>query len=197
VRAYPPRLIQIIAGNAPGVSVLSVINGALTKSVSLFKLPSNDLFTATAVLRSLATVAPGHPVTRSFSAAYWRGGDDESLLFRPQFFDKIIAWGGDSTIKSAVKHLGPGFELVSFDPKTSMSLIGKEAFTDEFTLEEAAAEAAIDATFFNQFMCAASRYIYIEASVDDADRLLRSPPARDGRRAALLVAVGAQRRQGA
>jgi acyl-CoA reductase-like NAD-dependent aldehyde dehydrogenase len=172
VRAYSPRLVQIIAGNAPGVSVLSVINGAITKSVSLFKLPSNDLFTATAVLRSLAAVAPGHPVTRSFSAAYWRGGDDavEGILFRPQFFDKVVAWGGESTIKSAVKYLGPGFELVSFDPKTSMSLIGKEAFTDEFTLEEAAAEAAIDATFFNQFMCAATRFIYLEASVDEADR---------------------------
>ena len=69
---------------------------AVTKSVSLFKLPSNDLFTAPALLRGLSAVAPGHPLEQSFAAVYWRGGDAavESVLLRPQFFDKLIVWGG-------------------------------------------------------------------------------------------------------
>jgi len=77
VRAFPPRLVHIVAGNAPGVSALSVIRGALVKGVNLLKLPSNDLFTATAILRAIAAVAPGHPINQSFSAVYWRGGDAE------------------------------------------------------------------------------------------------------------------------
>ena len=110
VRAFPPRLIHIIAGNAPGVAAVSVMRGALTKGVHLLKLPSNDLFSATAILRAMAAVAPDHPMTRSFSAAYWRGGDAkvEGVLFRPQFFDKLVAWGGESTIRSAKQYIGPG-----------------------------------------------------------------------------------------
>ncbi|MFK0288083.1 acyl-CoA reductase [Streptomyces sp. NPDC090499] len=171
-RAFPPRLVHVIAGNAPGVAAMSVVRGALTKGVNLLKLPSNDLFTATAILRTMAGVAPGHPVVRSFSAVYWRGGDDavESVLFRPQFFDKLVAWGGEATIRGALRYVGPGFELVSFDPKTSISLIGQEAFASPRTLAEAADAGASDATFFNQQACVASRFQFVEGSVDDADR---------------------------
>jgi hypothetical protein len=171
-RAYPPRLVHIIAGNAPGVAAMSVVRGALTKGVNLLKLPSNDLFTATAILRTMASVAPGHPVVRSFSAAYWRGGEEavESVLFRPQFFDKLVAWGGESTIRGALRYVGPGFELVSFDPKTSISLIGREAFASPESLAAAAEAGAADATFFNQQACVASRFQFVEGSPEDADR---------------------------
>ncbi|MET7688968.1 acyl-CoA reductase [Streptomyces sp. NPDC005483] len=171
-RAFPPRLVHIIAGNAPGVAAMSVVRGALTKGVNLLKLPSNDLFTATAILRTMAAVAPGHPVVRSFSAAYWRGGDQsvESVLFRPQFFDKLVAWGGEATIRGALKYVGPGFELVSFDPKTSISLIGREAFASDEALAHAADAGAADATFFNQQACVASRFQFVEGSPEDADR---------------------------
>ncbi|MEU1189025.1 acyl-CoA reductase [Streptomyces sp. NPDC005859] len=172
VRAFPPRLVHVIAGNAPGVAAMSVVRGALTKGVNLLKLPSNDLFTATAILRTMAAVAPGHPVVRSFSAVYWRGGDEtvESVLFRPQFFDKLVAWGGEETIRGALRYVGPGFELVSFDPKTSISLIGREAFASPETLARAAEAGAADATFFNQQACVASRFQFVEGIWADADR---------------------------
>lgn len=172
IRAFPPRLIHIVAGNAPGVSAQTVLRGALTKGVNLLKLPSNDLFTAPAILRGLAAVAPGHPLTRSFSAVYWRGGDAsvEGTLFRPQFFDKIVAWGGEASIRSAVKYLGPGFELVSFDPKTSISLIGREAFASSESLADVAERAAFDATLMNQQACASSRFQFVEGSVEEVDR---------------------------
>jgi len=171
-RAFPPRLIHVIAGNAPGVAAVSVLRGALTKGVHLLKLPSNDLYSATAILRAMAAVAPDHPVTRSFSAAYWRGGDAkvEGLLFRPQFFDKLVAWGGESTIKSAKQYIGPGFELVAFDPKTSISLIGREAFESDAVLADVAERAAADATIMNQQACASSRVQFVEGSVEQVDR---------------------------
>jgi hypothetical protein len=172
VRAFPPRLLHIIAGNAPGVAAQTVIRGALTKGVHLIKIPSNDLFTATAILRGLSAVAPGHPLAKSFSAVYWRGGDVqvEGRLFRAQYFDKLVAWGGESTIRTAQKYIGPGFELVSFDPKTSISMIGREVFDSEETLADAAERAAIDATVMNQQACVSSRVQFIEGSVEQIDR---------------------------
>jgi hypothetical protein len=172
IRAFPPRLIHVIAGNAPGVAAMTVMRGALTKGVHLIKLPSNDLYSATAILRTLAAVAPNHPVTRSFSAAYWRGGDAavEGVLFRPQFFDKLVAWGGEGTIRSAKEYVGPGFELVAFDPKTSISLIGREAFESDAALADVADRAAADATIMNQQACASSRVQYVEGTAEQVDR---------------------------
>lgn len=192
IRAFPPRLLHIVAGNAPGVSALSVIRGALTKGVNLLKLPSNDLFTATAILRAMATVAPGHPVTRSFSAAYWRGGDDqvEGTLFRPQYFDKLVAWGGESTLRSAQKYVGPGFELVAFDPKTSISLVGREAFASPETLAEVAELAATDVTLMNQQACASSRFQFVEGSTEEVDRYCELLQARLGVERFTCSAVG-------
>ncbi len=171
LRAYPPRLVHVLAGNSPGPSAGTVVKAALTKGVHLLKMPSNDLYTAPAVLRTMAEIAPDHPVVRSFSAVYWRGGDEsvESVLFRPQFFDKLVAWGGEASIRSAVRYIGPGFELVTFDPKNSISLIGKEAFASPEALAEAADAAAADATIFNQASCVASRVMFIEGDEDDAD----------------------------
>jgi hypothetical protein len=171
-RAYPARLIHVLAGNVPDVAAITIIRGALTKGVHLLKMPSNDLLAATAILRALTAAAPGHPVTRSFSAVYWKGGDQavEGILCRPQFFDKLIAWGGESAIKNAVQYVGPGFELVSFDPKNSISMIGREAFASDETLAEVADRGAADAAVYNQEGCIASRFQYVEGDLDDVDR---------------------------
>src|SRR3546814_20656649 len=109
-------------------------------------MPSNDMFNATALLRTMDDVGPNHPTTRSFSAAYWRGGDAslESHIFRSQYYDKLVVWGGDAAVRHAMKYAAPGFEIVSFDPKVSISLVGREAFQSPDTITAAAAAAAAD-----------------------------------------------------
>lgn len=186
VRAYPTRIVHVMAGNAPAVASMTIVRGALMKGVHLLKMPSNDLLTATAILRCMAKAAPGHPINRAFSAVYWRGGDTsvESVLFRPQFFDKLVAWGGDAAIRNAAKFLGPGLELISFDPKNSISLIGREIFESDETIAEAAEQAAAAATPWNQEACASSRYQFIEGDEADVDRFCEQ----------LQVALGRERR---
>jgi hypothetical protein len=172
VRAFPPRLVHIMAGNGAAAAAMSIVRGALTKGVNLLKLPSNDLCTATAILRTMIDIDPRHPTARSFSAVYWRGGDAgvESLLYRPQYFDKLVAWGGEDTIRHALRYVGPGFELVAFDPKVSISMIGREAFGDDETLRRTVALAATDAALLNQEACAASRHQFVEGDIDQVDR---------------------------
>ena len=198
IRAFPPRMIHILAGNSPGVSALTIVRGALTKGVHLMKIPSNDLFTATALLRGLAAVAPGHALTRSFIAVYWRGGDEgvESRLFRPQFFDKLSAWGGEAALRSAKAYIGPGFELIAFDPKTSISMIGREAFASDECLAVVADLAATDVTLFNQQACAASRVQFIEGSAEQVDRYCELLQERLGVERLFASACGAPPPQG-
>jgi hypothetical protein len=172
VRAVPTRVLHVLAGNGPGVAAKTIAWAALTKGAHLLKMPSNDLFSASAILRSMAAVAPDHPSVRSFSAVYWRGGDAsvENVLIRPQFFDKIVAWGGDAAVRNAAKYLGPGLELIAFDPKNSISMIGREVFASEDTLAAAAALAASDSAMMNQEACTAPRFHFVEGDAQDVDR---------------------------
>ncbi|MGE0408399.1 MAG: acyl-CoA reductase [Amphiplicatus sp.] len=171
-RAFPPRLVHILAGNTPGVAASSIASGALTKGVNLLKLPSNDLFTASAILRTMAAIDPEHPVLRSFSAVYWRGGDAgvENFLYRPQFFDKIVVWGGEGAVKNVVKYLGPGIQMIAFDPKVSISMVGREAHASDETLRKVAALAAEDVQLLDQEACGASRFQFVEGTPDEVDR---------------------------
>lgn len=186
VRAFGPRLIHVLPGNSPGVAVKSVAQGAMVKAVNLFKMSSADPFTMVAILRTMADIDPVHPIVRSMSAVYWRGGDDatEKALYRPQYFDKIVAWGGGDAINNVIKYLGPGFQLVSFDPKTSISMVGREAFADEETLTRVADLASADVMTLNQEACVASRFLYLEGSEADADRFGKALQQRIAERAA-------------
>jgi hypothetical protein len=192
IRAFPPRLVHMLAGNSPLGALTSIIDGAVVKAVNLYKMPSADPFTAVAVLRTMADIDPGHPVVRSISAVYWRGGDAsiESVLYRPQYFDKLVAWGGGPAIANAAKYVGPGFQLISFDPKTSIAVIGREAFTSEATLDEVAELLADDVMIYNQDACVAPRQVFVEASVDDVDRLAERLLSRLGVDRRLGSAVG-------
>lgn len=189
VRAFPPRIVHILAGNAPIVPPISIVRGALTKGVHLLKMPSNDMFTATALLRTMADVGPGHPVTRSFSAAYWRGGDAdiEGHVFRSQYYDKLVVWGGEAAVRHAMKYAAPGFEIISFDPKVSISLIGREALESPERIGEAASRSAADITAFNQDACSCARFQFVEGGTDAIDSYCE----------ALVDAMGRESRYGA
>ena len=186
VRAFAPRLIHVLPGNSPGVAVKSVAQGAMVKAVNLFKMSSADPFTMVAILRTMAQIDPDHAIVRSMSAVYWRGGDEsaEKVLYRPQYFDKIVAWGGGDAISNVVKYLGPGFQLVSFDPKTSISMVGREAFASDEALELAADLASADVMTLNQEACVASRYQFVEGDVAQVDRFCAALHRRIAARAA-------------
>jgi hypothetical protein len=185
VRAFAPRLIHVLPGNSPGVAVKSIAQGAMVKAINLFKMSSSDPFTTVAILRTMAEIDANHPIVKSMSAVYWRGGDEsvEQVLYRPQYFDKIVAWGGGDAIKNVVKYLGPGFQLVSFDPKTSISMVGRQAFDSEQSLNDAADRASADVMILNQEACVASRFIYVEGSHEQADQFSQRLQARIAERA--------------
>jgi hypothetical protein len=171
IRAFPPRMVHMLAGNAPAGCIASIAQGALVKAVNLFKMPSSDPFTTVAALRTMAEIDPKHPVVQSMSAIYWQGGDQaiERTIYRPQFFDKIVAWGGGPAIQNVIGYLGPGIQLISFDPKSSISMIGREVFASDETLADVVERVAADTTVFNQEACLASRFVFLEGERAQAE----------------------------
>ena len=168
VRAFGARALHVPAGNGGLVSAITIIRNAITRSDAIVKIPSNDPLTAVAIARTLADVAPGHPLTKHLAVAYWKGGDEaiEGALYRPEFVEKIIAWGGFASVKHVTKYVQPGLEMIALDPKRSATIIGPEAFEDEATLDEVAQRAACDIGMANQEACASARVIYVQCGTD-------------------------------
>ena len=170
VRAFGSRALHIPAGNGGLVSAITLIRSAITRSDAIVKAPSNDPLTAMAIARTLADVAPNHPLTKHLAVAYWKGGDTaiEDALYRPEHVEKIVAWGGFASVKHVTRYIQPGLELIALDPKRSATIIGEEAFADHATLEEVALRAACDIGVANQEACASARVIYVLSGTDAA-----------------------------
>lgn len=168
VRAFGARSLHIPAGNGGVVSAITIIRNAITRSDAIIKAPSNDPLTAMAIARTLADIAPNHPLTKHLSVAYWKGGDTriEEALYRPEHIEKMIAWGGFASVKHVTRYIQPGLELIALDPKNSATVIGPEAFESEEVMLEVAARAACDIGMANQEACASARVIYVLSGTD-------------------------------
>ncbi len=175
VRAFGARTVHVIPGNTSLVAITTIIANAVTRGDAIIKIPSNDPFFATAMVRAMIEMAPDHPLTRHVSVGYWKGGDEqvERALYDARNIEKIVAWGGFDSMRSIRQYLAPGIDLVALDPKISGSIIGAAAFESEATLQDAAAKAAFDIGHHNQGGCASCRTIYLEAGTD-ADGIARA-----------------------
>ena len=144
VRAFPPRMIHVLAGNSPRAASRRSRRARWSRRSTSSRCRRATRSPRVAMLRTMAEIDPDHPVVQSMSAVYWRGGDErvERTLYRPQYFDKIVAWGGGDAINNVIKYLGPGLQLVSFDPKTSISMIGPEGFASDEVIDDVAETAA-------------------------------------------------------
>lgn len=169
VRAFGARTVHIIAGNSPVVAAMTVMRNAVLRSDAIIKSPSNDPFTALAIARTMIDMAPDHPLTKHLSVAYWKGGDEtiERQIYQPHAIEKIIAWGGLASVKHVTKYVQPGLELVTLDPKRSVSIIGPEALKDDATRRDVARRVATDIGTFNQNGCACARVVYVMSGTDD------------------------------
>lgn len=169
VRAFGSRAVHIIAGNVPIVGVATIVRNALTRSDAIIKSPSNDPLTTTAIARTMIEMEPDHPLTKHLTVAYWKGGDEafEEQIYHPKNIEKIIAWGGFSSIKHISGYLQPGIDLITLDPKQSGTIIGAEAFVDDECMKIVAGKAALDVGTFNQEGCVNARVIYLLCGTDE------------------------------
>jgi hypothetical protein len=169
IRAFGSKTVTILAGNVPTVSAASLIRSCATRCDAIYKLPSNDPLTCTALIQTMIDMDPHHPLTRHSSVLYWKGGDVdfEKKFYHPENIEKIIAWGTFNSIRHISQYLQPGIDLITLDPKISISIIGREAFQDERSLDIVAQRGAIDVGAFNQEACINARIMYVQSGTDE------------------------------
>src|SRR6266542_4805665 len=170
IRALGTRNMHIIAGNVPNMAGITVIHTALTKGDCLIKVPSNDPFTAMAIVRTMIDLDPDHPVTKHVAVAYWKGGDVEveREIYRPSRIEKLTAWGGTASMRHIQQYLVPGIELIPMNPKWSCAIVGREALESDAGMREAEIGVAQMAGRINQTGCSSARVVYVECGSDEA-----------------------------
>jgi hypothetical protein len=141
---------------------------AITRNDAIVKVPSNDPLTMCAIARTMIDMAPDHPITKHLTVAYWKGGDEtiEEQIYQPAHIEKLVAWGGFASVKHITKYLRPGIDLITLDPKSSTTLIGKEALIDEVTMREVARRTAADLGGWDQEACVNARVMFLESGTD-------------------------------
>jgi hypothetical protein len=158
----------------------------MVKGINLFKMSSSDPFTTVAILRTMAEIDPDHPIVRSMSAVYWRGGDDatERVLYRPQYFDKIVAWGGGDADQQCHQISWAGLpaglvrsEDVDLDGRQAGLWVRRDA-------RPGRGPGVADVMTLNQEACVSSRFLFVEGSEQEVDGFCAKLHKRIAERAA-------------
>jgi long-chain-fatty-acyl-CoA reductase len=158
------KMLHILAGNVPAVSITSILRGSLTKNVNIIKMSNRDVITPSYFVQSFYDIDPEHPITQSTSALYWPHTNQEIFSKIVSFSNVISVWGGHDTIEETRRSTPQGVELLEFGPRRGMHLIGRETFQE---LEKATINAAHDLTLFDQEACFSPQIAFVEG---DAER---------------------------
>jgi hypothetical protein len=167
LRALPTRQLHISAGNSPAIALVSALRAFATKSPAVVKSSSASFLGATLLAVAMHAVDPGHPLTRHTSLVAWPGGERavEDRLLAPGVFDRLVAWGSAGTMAS-LRARAPAMRTIFLEPRTGVSLIGREALGGD--LAGLAARAAADSLAEDQQSCSASLVHYVEAAPNEA-----------------------------
>lgn len=104
-KAYGPELLlQIWAGNVPGLSLWSLISGLVVKAGTVGKVASGEPLLAGWFAQILAEIDP--KLGECLAIVWWKGGDAESEAAWLREADAIVAYGGNEAL-AAIRERAP------------------------------------------------------------------------------------------
>jgi len=120
-RSARPRLVlQVLAGNVPGLAFPAAVSTLLARCAGILKPARDERVTASAFHEALRFHAPA--LARALDVRYWTGGDssvEDELLAA---VDWIVVSGEGATLE-ALRHRAPGTTL--HGPRWSLGVVGE------------------------------------------------------------------------
>lgn len=151
-RCFPlGKLLNILVGNVPIASFISIIRSLATKNETICKLPSRDVVTGLCFANCIYETDPGHPVTKALSCGYWASDSpvNQALL---DGADGVVVWGKGETIAQIRRSTPSETPIIEYGPKRSLSIVDlREAKVDRY--EAFARRIAYDVCSYDQEAC--------------------------------------------
>ena len=166
VKALPKgSFLHILAGNVPGVELMSLARGLVTRNLNILKTASGNPVSPVYLLKSFIEVDPDHPITRATSAFRWeRKSEIEKYVFSK--VENACVWGGAEAVWATWQYARPGLEILDYGPKRSMVFIGKNTLADPEKTAAAAAALAWDTVTHDQQACHSPQVTFVEGNTE-------------------------------
>ena len=170
-RAFPPALsFHVGAGTVPGVSATSMLRGLILGSATLVKPGVGDVVLPVLLARALAEEAP--LLASAVAVLYWSGGSGESVeSVALETSDLVVAYGGDTAVRSLRERLPVTTPLVAYHHRMSVALVGRGALSSE-RLPGVVAALARAVALFDQRGCVSPHAVLVEEGGDVGAREL-------------------------
>lgn len=150
----PLAVLQVLAGNVPGVAITATIRALIARSGVLCKLPASEPGLLPAFCRLLAEE---DPQLGGLVAATWWSGARYPVAWRQwtKRAGAAVVYGDAATIESVRQNLPAGIPLVAYGPKTGVAVALPDASA------RAARDLAADVLAYDQQGCVSPRMVYV------------------------------------
>ena len=149
-----PVVLQVLAGNVPGVAITATIRALLVRSGVLCKLPEAEPGLLPLFARLLAAE---DPLLGDCVAATWWPGASFPAAWREwaRWAGKAVVYGGDMTVEAIRGSVPADTDIVSYGPKTGIAVVLADS------PPSAAAALVRDVCAYDQQGCVSPRLVYV------------------------------------
>jgi hypothetical protein len=161
-RAIGPSLVlQVLAGNVPGVAITAALRTLVVRSGVLCKLPEEEPGILPLFARVLAGVDP--LLGRCVAATWWPGASFPAAWREwAKRAGTAVVYGGETTVEAVRSSVPAGTKLVAYGPKTGVAVVLLD------TARGAARGLAHDVCAYDQQGCVSPRLVFVVGDTVDA-----------------------------
>jgi len=153
-----PVVLQVLAGNVPGVAITATIRVLLTRSGVLCKLPEAEPGLLPMFARLLA--AEDALLGRSLAVTWWPGSSFPSAWREwTKWAGKVVVYGGAAAVQAVRAALPGDTDLISYGPRTGVAVL-----LPDCPQTAAATALASDVCAYDQQGCVSPRLVYVVGS---------------------------------
>ena len=159
----PEWMLQIYAGNVPGLPVWPLYSALAMKTALLAKTSSQEPVLAPLLARTIAEEDPD--LGACMAIVWWKGGTDELDRTAIRDAPAVLAFGGEFATERIARQAHPEARVVLHGPKVSVAYVSGASLTRS-GLGSLAARAAHDVALYDQQGCLSPHAIYVERGGD-------------------------------
>jgi acyl-CoA reductase-like NAD-dependent aldehyde dehydrogenase len=159
----PEWMLQIYAGNVPGLPVWPFYSALAMKAALFAKTSSQEPVLAPLLARTIAEEDPD--LGSCIAVAWWKGGTDELDRAAIGRAPAVLAFGGENATAKIARETDPEARIVLHGSKVSVAYISSAALT-RAGLVDLASRAAYDVALYDQQGCLSPHAFYVERGGD-------------------------------
>jgi len=155
----PDLLVQIWAGNVPGLPLWSLISGLLVKAGTIGKVPSAEPLFAGWFAELLVEIDP--KLADCLAIVWWKGGDEARETALLNQADVVLAYGGNDSLAAIRARTPITTRCLAYGHKISFGLVSRAAL-DTSKAWSVAHQAAYDVIRYDQQGCYSPHVFFVE-----------------------------------